>query len=167
MAQVGVLGICLLSLCGCEIVQSNIPITFDEGESVAADAGDPGIPPYTGTACGAASATLCTVSLPADAGGEAGLDASMDAEPADAASDASGDDAAGVDAAGVDAGLSDAGSSDAAPLDAAPNPPSEPLSEWCALRCIKRCGSGTWECNGPLVCGVGEPPPSCGLFDTP
>ncbi|MCA9642239.1 MAG: hypothetical protein KC492_16145, partial [Myxococcales bacterium] len=49
----------LLASVGCEIVQSNIPITLDDDETVEVDAGGD-FPPYPGPACGQASAVLCT-----------------------------------------------------------------------------------------------------------
>jgi len=158
------IGASLLALCGCEIVQSNIPITFDDGESAAAEAGDPGTPPYTGTACGVASATLCLVSIQPDAGLlDASPDAAADAAPdgSDAAADAAPD---GSDAAADAAPDGSDAAADAALPDATAAPAPR---EWCALHCIKGCDSGAWDCNGPLVCGVGEPPPTCGPAASP
>ncbi|MEZ4372383.1 MAG: hypothetical protein R3B07_16270 [Polyangiaceae bacterium] len=144
----------MLVSAGCEIVQSNIPITFDDGTATEVDGGGNDFPPYPGAACGLANAVLCTISTSAvDAGPEASIDAGLDA---DAGSDAD----AGLDADagdGADASPGAAEGDAQADLDSSLGASSE---GWCALRCFRHCDTQVWECIG-TVCGDGEPPPSC------
>ncbi|MCA9630953.1 MAG: hypothetical protein KC766_24980 [Myxococcales bacterium] len=137
---------------GCEIVQSNIPITLEDDSAEDEDAGGEGLPAYPGAECGQASAVLCTVASP---GTDAGIrDAAPDTDAPDSGMDAE-PDAAPADAAetGSEDAALDAGTPEPAPVDAG-------AREWCALRCFKRCDDQQWECTG-TVCGRGEPPPTC------
>ncbi len=158
----------LLSSVGCEIVQSNIPITLEEEDDTAEEDAGGGLPAYPGPACGVASAVLCTLgSLAPDASlGDAGQfdadapDAALDSSSADGATDIDAATAPDGDAQpGADAGETEADAE--ATADAAAGNADDPLTEeWCALRCFERCDTGEWECTG-TVCGRGEPPPSC------